>query len=749
MNIFKNQNGFTLVEIMIGVAMAGGLALTMAKLNENTSKAQSQIQAKSDFDILINQVNSVLTNNEACKSTFFFVNSAAQLTSMQSSAGLNVPGIFNKVNTEIYNLTTKNKLGKATITKIVLSDLNITADSANLKITGSYKMGTDTVVSTKTRTIPMNMDTNDNLVVNCSSAGNGDTGPWEQMSLPALGIYYNAGSGVLIGSGTAQSGSNTDPAFASGNGNIVNGKNSGGLGLTNSVYPNGGWALGSLNVIGNAGDTTSNANSYAIGYENQVQNSFVLAQGRFNQVKAPYGVSIGHYSSIDTAAKSSFSFGTVNYISAANSYALGYDINVTGPSSIGLGHSTNVTGSNAIGISGTASGSSSLAIKGTALGSFSIAILGTASGTSSTAIRGNASGVSALAIGPSIASGTRSMVVSAQGGSQAAGVSSVAIGGAKATGPTSIAIGPGINSTGWTEATGLQSVAIGVGATAAGGKSIALGNTVNANGNNSMAIGHNLTAQVDNSMMIGKSQWGLQASVSPSLITRSFWGSQYSSLTILAGGMQFCLGVAGTCTDPESMFLTGPYGILTVGIGGPASGNASIGVIGMKNNGSNTPAPVTGSDTANFYVKCNDPSGWGGVACAVKTNGRNTWDILSDRRLKTIEGKYHKGLAEILKIKTIRFRYKDNEKMGFSSKRENIGIIAQDIKKLIPESVDGDERKGYLTFTSDAVFWAMVNAVQEQNQQMNTMNEELKKENAALKSRLDAIEERLQALENK
>ena len=461
-----------------------------------------------------------------------------------------------------------------------------------------------------------------------------------------------------------------------------------------------------------------------------MQNSFVLAQGRFNQVKAPYGVSIGHYSSIDTAANSSFSFGTVNYISAANSYALGYDINVTGPSSIGLGHSTNVTGSNAIGISGTASGSSSLAIKGTASGSSSISISGTASGTSSTAIRGNATGVSALAIGSSTtASGTRSMVVSAQSGSQAVGVSSVAIGGAKATGPTSIAIGPGINSTGWTEATGLQSVAIGVGATAAGGKSIAIGNGVTASGFDSMVLGSNLIASSDGSVMIGRTPWGITASVSPTLESRTIGTSK---LSLFGSGIQLCTGSpsGGSCRDEESMFITGANAYASVGIGGPATGNSSI--------------PVPGGQ-AKLFIQC----GPTGSMCAMKTDGHTTWNILSDKRLKTIEGKYDKGLAEILKINTVKFRYKDNKKMGLSSEKQIVGIVAQEMKKIIPESVGGDERKGYLNFTNDAVFWAMVNAIQEQNQQMNKMNKELKKENAALKSRLDAMEERLEALEKK
>ncbi len=98
----------------------------------------------------------------------------------------------------------------------------------------------------------------------------------------------------------------------------------------------------------------------------------------------------------------------------------------------------------------------------------------------------------------------------------------------------------------------------------------------------------------------------------------------------------------------------------------------------------------------------------------------------SDARMKDIKGNYERGLEEILKIKPVTYYMKD-EKIG--SKR-HVGVIAQDLKKVIPEAVI--ENNGYYGVQYQYIDMAMVNAVKE-----------LDKQEDELEARISKLEEKL------
>ena len=98
----------------------------------------------------------------------------------------------------------------------------------------------------------------------------------------------------------------------------------------------------------------------------------------------------------------------------------------------------------------------------------------------------------------------------------------------------------------------------------------------------------------------------------------------------------------------------------------------------------------------------------------------------SDARMKDIQGIYERGLEEILKIKPVTYYMKD-EKIG--SKR-HVGVIAQDLKKVIPEAVVDDN--GYYGVQYQYIDMAMVNAVKE-----------LDKQEDDLEARISKLEEKL------
>lgn len=99
----------------------------------------------------------------------------------------------------------------------------------------------------------------------------------------------------------------------------------------------------------------------------------------------------------------------------------------------------------------------------------------------------------------------------------------------------------------------------------------------------------------------------------------------------------------------------------------------------------------------------------------------NTWTIASDERVKTNVNPYTKGLETILAINPITYDY--NGKAGFDSTNTgNIGVIAQDVLNIIPESIntfhaklnEEDNVKTELyNFDSHALTFILINAVKQ------------------------------------
>jgi hypothetical protein len=85
----------------------------------------------------------------------------------------------------------------------------------------------------------------------------------------------------------------------------------------------------------------------------------------------------------------------------------------------------------------------------------------------------------------------------------------------------------------------------------------------------------------------------------------------------------------------------------------------------------------------------------------------------SDQRLKTIEGGYSHGLNEIMALNPSYYHYKSTNPLGLASQETVIGLMAQDVQKLIPEAVQMST-SGYLTMSQGPIFYAMINAVKEQ-----------------------------------
>jgi hypothetical protein len=94
------------------------------------------------------------------------------------------------------------------------------------------------------------------------------------------------------------------------------------------------------------------------------------------------------------------------------------------------------------------------------------------------------------------------------------------------------------------------------------------------------------------------------------------------------------------------------------------------------------------------------------------------FDSLSDFNLKTNIQQIDDSLAKVIQIRGVTFNWKDTN-------RGSAGVIAQEVEKVLPELVNGEETK---TVNYNGVIGALVEAVKE-----------LKAENDVLKKRLDEV----------
>ena len=202
-------------------------------------------------------------------------------------------------------------------------------------------------------------------------------------------------------------------------------------------------------------------------------------------------------------------------------------------------------------------------------------------------------------------------------------------------------------------------------------------------------------------------------------------------------------------------FLTGDAEKMRITSGGNVGINNTTPstYLDVSNNGTNNNAYITTRNTGiNGYrsgaiftnsaagglswylVSTNNGDGdWGGGKFAISTNNAvgvylngstaTTWTGQSDIRLKDIDSEIENAIDKVNKLRGVRFTWKSDE-----TKKMQVGLIAQEVKEVLPEAVDFDEtnedyRMG-VQYTD--LIPLLVNAIKE-----------LSAQNQDLKSRLD------------
>jgi hypothetical protein len=108
--------------------------------------------------------------------------------------------------------------------------------------------------------------------------------------------------------------------------------------------------------------------------------------------------------------------------------------------------------------------------------------------------------------------------------------------------------------------------------------------------------------------------------------------------------------------------------------------------------------------------------------------GGGFWDTFSDGRLKDVGESFTQGLEALEQLQPVHYHYQSDNPLNLPSKPEYVGVVAQEVQKVVPEAVERN-KDGYLLVNNEPIFWAMLNAIKQ-----------LKSENDQLKQRLANLE---------
>jgi len=213
-------------------------------------------------------------------------------------------------------------------------------------------------------------------------------------------------------------------------------------------------------------------------------------------------------------------------------------------------------------------------------------------------------------------------------------------------------------------------------------------------------------------------------------------------------------GVYGVATNPNDVTNYGGYftaaGVSGRGVYGYASASAgtNYGVYGRTNSSTGYAGYFVGGRNyfeGNVVIGTISPSSYKLYVNgnAYKTLGGTTWATPSDVRLKDIHGDYEYGLSQICKLNPVRFKYKDDNQLGLECGKELVGLVAQEVQKVVPEAV-AEADNGYLCLNADPIIWGMVNAIKELKAENHELKRQLKVETQSLKQRLEVLESSIQ-----
>ncbi|MES2775150.1 MAG: tail fiber domain-containing protein [Bacteroidota bacterium] len=326
-----------------------------------------------------------------------------------------------------------------------------------------------------------------------------------------------------------------------------------------------------------------------------------------------------------------------------------------------------------------------------------------------------ASGISSVAMGQSTAA-TANTSVALGRETTASGASATALG------ETTVASGQNSLATGYqSEASGFSSSALGRG-NASGNTATAMGLT-SATGDFSTSLGFHTEAQGYAGTVVGMYNFpilgGAQTGISP-----------YTPLFIVGNG-----DGPGELNNALAVYKNGNVGIGTQlppstklhivgGSDADLSGNSGFLVIGDINSTNlvfDNNEIIARNSGANATLFLQNNGGAFEVGGDAAKPGGGSWAVASDARLKQNVSPYSEGLQQLLKVNPVYYQY--NEQSGYDTKKQYVGVLAQELQAIAPYMVGSFTKNNvdYLNVDNSAMTYMLINAVKEQQRQIEEL----------------------------
>ena len=133
---------------------------------------------------------------------------------------------------------------------------------------------------------------------------------------------------------------------------------------------------------------------------------------------------------------------------------------------------------------------------------------------------------------------------------------------------------------------------------------------------------------------------------------------------------------------------------------------------------------MTIQDNGNVGIGTTAPDNKLTVNGTADKPGAGSWGNFSDERLKNLKGRFTPGLRALMRLQPLRYEYKRDNALNLKSEGEHIGFSAQAVQKIIPEAVTAND-KGYLLVNNDPIMWTMLNAIKEQQAQIERQQKQI------------------------
>jgi hypothetical protein len=144
---------------------------------------------------------------------------------------------------------------------------------------------------------------------------------------------------------------------------------------------------------------------------------------------------------------------------------------------------------------------------------------------------------------------------------------------------------------------------------------------------------------------------------------------------------------------------------------------------------STTGQVIVGGQEANLTGSANQALQVAGSA--FKNDGNADWAFTSDARVKEDVRDLDVGLAELRRVRPVRYRY--NGRAGTQAGLERVGVLGQEIEAIFPETIEkvpasglsADEIEDLRVFNPSALTYVLINAVKELAQRVDVLEQAL------------------------